>query len=372
MNLIEFSGFGRIVAGQLFKNDLQYNGYTNELDFAQESLLAAQVDGKLTDKLSATVQVLLHSSDSRSSGVEWAYFTYQHSNNLQFKLGKLRTPFFSYSDVIDVGFAYPWVHPPNQVYSEYLFSTFEGLNATYNFSHGGSAVSIEGYWGKFSGEVFVDGIQFEPEVDKLHGLVFNLSRNHFAYRLSYHKANVASFQEGISDFSHYLSSLGYKKSADSLDSAGYVYAIQTGLSYDSLDYFAHAEWRSLGSDILVFPESKGYYLTVGYNFSPLTAHFTYANQRNYLNSPVNEIPTGVNPDLDMLNLVYRNTFNYLITHDVKSYTLGLRYDLRANIAVKADISLLEGDIPTEHRSSITNQKVSEQAGMLQVGFEWMF
>ncbi|MDP2562823.1 hypothetical protein [Psychrobium sp. 1_MG-2023] len=371
-NDFTISGFGRVVGGQLFKNDYQYNGYTNEFDFGQESLFSVQIDGKITDKISATGQLLLHASDSRRSGVEWAYLSYHHNDNLHFKLGKLRTPFFNYSDVMDVGFVYPWINPPNQVYSEYVFSTFEGANVTYNVSLGDNNYFLEGYWGRFDDSVFVEGEEFNPKVKNLRGMVFNLERDNLSYRLSYHVAHVNSFQKGIDDLSQQLAGLGFAKSAKSLVSIGNVHAVQAGVSYHSLDYFARAEWMRIDSDLLIFPETQGYYATLGYNFTPFAVHFTFANHDSSFGESVQEIPLGIAPELNMLSAVYNSVFDYLSTSDVKSYTLGLRYDIQTNIALKADISWLEGCLPEEHRSVQPAADMYNQAAMLQLGVEWIF
>ena len=122
---VEISGFGRIIGGYLSTDSAKYEKYTNSIDFSQQSLLAVQGDVRITDHLSLSGQLLAHASSQRESGVEWLYLNYEPSANWRFKIGKLRTPFFRYSDVLDVGFTYPWISAPQQVYSGFLFSNYE-------------------------------------------------------------------------------------------------------------------------------------------------------------------------------------------------------------------------------------------------------
>ena len=88
---------------------------------------------------SVTAQGLFRSDSttvSGESGLEWLYLTYTPTTNLQIKIGKLRTPFFTMSDFSDVGFAYPWINPPQQVYDTYLFKTFNELFLSNVFENG--------------------------------------------------------------------------------------------------------------------------------------------------------------------------------------------------------------------------------------------
>ena len=130
---LEFSGFGRVVGGAITDKDLSFSGYDDSLSFEQQSLIALRADYSMSDNISLVGQVIGHSADTRDSGIQWLYINYRASNNLAFKLGRQRIPFFTYSDVIDVGFAYPWISPPLQVYTDYVFSEFDGISSRYDF-----------------------------------------------------------------------------------------------------------------------------------------------------------------------------------------------------------------------------------------------
>jgi len=68
----------------------------------------------------------------------------------QFKLGKLRTPFFLTIAISkDVGYAYPWISPPQQVYMVFLFEVIEGASASYEIVED-SFSQHRGYWAAVS------------------------------------------------------------------------------------------------------------------------------------------------------------------------------------------------------------------------------
>jgi len=368
---IDISGFARVVGGQLSNDSISVNGYDNKFKIGEESLFAIQVNGQLTDKISATGQLLYHSSENRDSGVEWAYLTYHHNQRLNFKLGKLRTPFFQYSDVIDVGLSYPWITPPKQVYRGYMFSTFEGANISYNFAGEELAYYFEGYWGKFDDDIVSNGLITPTTVNNLSGLVINIVDNNLSFRVSYHRGDVEIEQEFVENFTSTLTQLGFENSAQSLNTAGEVKSIQAGITYDNLNYFARVELMKVTGDIPFVPNSTGAYATLGYYFHPFTAHLTYATNNSASPSQINEIPIGSSPQLDQLAYGYKGIFNSLRNTDKDSITLGIKWDWKTNVALKMDVSIFESEIPT---STVLFERTSkiERTNLLQVGLEWVF
>jgi len=372
-NNIEVSGFARIVAG-IASNDLVVlNDYDGHIHTEEESLVAVQVDGQLTDKISATGQLLYHSADYRDSGVEWAYLTYQHNHKLTFKLGKLRTPFFKYSDVIDVGLSYPWISPPGQVYKKYMFSTFEGAKATYHFGDEQLAYSVEGYWGQFDSVIPINGYQFPTTVDDIKGAVFNIVDDKLSYRVSYHRGFVELDSDFINGVAIPLSQLGFDKSAQSLSGRGDIKFYQASITYDGLKYFTVVELVKITGDIPLVPHATAAYATFGYYFPSLTAHLTIATNNSNTSAPVNEIPTGVSPQLDQLMFGYKTVINSLNYSDVDSdsLTVGLRWDAKANLALKVDLTTFKSKLPAS--LLIDNSTVKDKrTNLLQVGLEWVF
>ncbi|MDX2369010.1 MAG: hypothetical protein QNK36_11500 [Colwellia sp.] len=370
---IEVSGFARVVAGIASNDSVIFNDYDNQIQFGEESLIAVQVDGQLTDKISATGQLLYHPADNRESGVEWAYLTYQHNHKLNFKLGKLRTPFFQYSDVIDVGVSYPWISPPGQVYKEYMFSTFEGVKATYHFAGERLAYSLEGYWGQFDSDVSTNGNKFATTVDDLQGGVFTIVDDSLSYRVSYHRGFVELDSGLIDAVVIPLSQLGFDKSAQSLSTRGDIKFYQASMTYDGLSYFTIVELIKITGDISLVPQATAAYATFGYYFHPFTAHLTIATNNSNTATPVNEIPSGVSPQLDQLMFGYKTTINALNNADLDtdSLSIGLRWDVKANLALKVDLTTFKSKLPAS-LIIIDSTSKDNRTNLLQVGLEWVF
>jgi hypothetical protein len=371
---IEISGFGRLIGGYLDDSDAKYEGYSNHLSFSQQSLFALQGDLEISETLSISAQLLAHSSSERDSGIEWLYLSYQPNQNWQFKAGKLRTSFFRFSDIIDVGFAYPWISPPQQVYSGFLFSNYEGVSATYRINANDINFDIEAYYGVYEGEFDREDEQVPIDVDEIKGIILNLSKGNLSFRAS--ATQSSDFYADVplfTQFSDALEFAGYKENADSLRFNGKAVGYQASINYDDLDYFFGAEWVKIASDLFVVPEVDAYYLTAGYNFYPFQFHASYSASQTSYNTAENLIPKGVDSGLDQLSFAYDQITQNLPLYDLDSVSIGFRWDFRHNMSAKADVTFLDGK-PGESSffTEINDPNFDRKATLYQIGLEWVF
>lgn len=371
---IEFSGFGRLIGGYLDEKTADYEGYSDNLSLSQQSLFALQTDVTITDSLNLSAQLLAHSSDKRESGIEWLYLSYEPSQNWRFKLGKLRTPFFRYSDVVDVGFAYPWILPPQQVYSAYLFSNYEGGSATYISSFDDVNFEFETYYGSYSGDLNEDDRKVTIDVEALYGAIFSINSGNFSTRFSvFNSPDFSVNVPELTQFSNTLENAGFIENAESLRFNGRATAYQVSLNYDTLDYFFAAEGMKILSDLLAVPRIDSYYFTAGYNFHPFQVHVTYAVSKSSYSASENLIPKGVNSQLDQLSFGYDQIIGSLPTLSLDSLSLGLRWDFKRSFAAKAEITFLDGS-PGDNSffNNVNNPSFNGKATLYQVGLEWVF
>jgi hypothetical protein len=371
---VEFSGFGRLIGGYLDENSANYDGYSDDLSFSQQSLFALQTDVTITETLSMSAQLLAHSSEKRESGIEWLYLSYEPSQNWRFKLGKLRTPFFRYSDVIDVGFAYPWILPPQQIYSGYLFSNYKGGSATYISNVDDLNFEFEAYYGKYEGDLNQDDNKVAIDVNGIFGAIFSINNGNFSARFSTFKSSDFSVDvPELTQFSNALESAGFIQNAESLRFDGSAMVYQASLNYDNLDYFFAAEGMKIVSDLLAVPKIDAYYFTAGYNFHPFQAHVTYSVSSSSYSTSDNLIPKGVNQQLDQLSFGYDQIIGSLPALSLNSLSLGLRWDFTRSIAAKAEITFLDGKPGVNSfYNNISDTGFNGKATLYQIGLEWVF
>jgi hypothetical protein len=371
---IEFSGFARVVAGYLDEDSASYQGYSNNLSLSEQSLVALQADIKITDTINFSTQLLAHSGDDRKSGVEWMYLSYEPNQNWRFKAGKLRTPFFRHSDVLDVGFAYPWITPPQQVYSAFLFSDYNGLTGTYRFNVSSLNFELEAYYGKYDGEFTSGNRRVDLVVDEIKGIIISATRGNLSMRISSFESS--DFYADIPEFEQLslaLDQAGFSKNAESLRFNGEAQGYQANINYDTLDYFFAAEWMKIESDLIAVPQVDAAYVTAGYNFYPFQIHLTYSVSNSTNNTVDNMIPVGVAPQLDQLYYAYDQVLSARALYSLDSLSLGLRWDFRRNMSMKAEVTFLDGKKDEDaFFSDITDPNFDRQATLYQLAVEWVF
>ncbi len=162
---VEFSltGYGSLVAGKVLSGDADGGtellkcpcyisdwgigaAYTGtEISLKQESRLGAQLQIKINEDWSAYIQAVARAYDEVIK-LDWAYLSYQISPSLSLQVGRKRIPIFYYSEFQDVGYAYYWVRPPNELYGWDL-TNYNGASLRYRTSLGDYTVSATLYAG---------------------------------------------------------------------------------------------------------------------------------------------------------------------------------------------------------------------------------
>jgi len=114
---INMNGFATVGTGLVLTEGKSYGGYDEKLRFDSGSNVGLQFSSDMGDGLNATAQFIARGSDNWSVEAEWAYISYEVTDSIKVIAGKQRSPFYMYSDYVDVGYAYHWVTPPDGVYS---------------------------------------------------------------------------------------------------------------------------------------------------------------------------------------------------------------------------------------------------------------
>lgn len=372
---LDISGFARVVGGYLDDSHARYEGYADRISVSEDSLLGLQGDLRLTESLSLTSQLLAHSGDDRDSGVEWLYASYQPQESVKIRLGQMRTPFFNLSDVLDVGFAYPYIMPPQQVYNGFLFDQYRGISLTLNSSWQNFRTGLEVYTGYFDGDTIVAAYEIPTEVEDIVGVVATLGYSNVEWRSSFFSGRVDLTIPEVDTLTRTLTRLGFSRSAATLESAGRTSALQSALAYDGLRYFARAEYIHLSSDFAVVPDTHSRYVTLGINLPPVTLHITAASSDVSYDTIRHDIPLGLDPGLDSLATSFDRVRAILPSDDLTSLSLGARWELSSNLALKAEATRLDGERNQRSFFEIDageSDAFDRKAMLYAVAVEWVF
>ena len=148
---ISFSGFG--TAG-LARSDQPYNyeRFLNERGtFKRDSVLGVQMDAKLSEQVSFTLQGKVAPSiknDTRiDATVTWAFLSWRPSNDLLFRAGRFRIPLYLNTENTDVGATFDYARLPTEIYSNSPTTDFDGIFLSKTWSLEAGELTLDGYWG---------------------------------------------------------------------------------------------------------------------------------------------------------------------------------------------------------------------------------
>ncbi len=273
------------------------NGQTTDSWRADQlSKFGTQLSYGLTDSLNATVQLTAKAEqDSWKANLEWAYLAWQANDHLLLRAGRLRTPAYMYSETLDVGFSYPWLRLPDEVYGQIQLSNYEGVDVVYSLPLSFGTLSVQAIAGQAKDrDYYLFDDFYDADYKELLGASLGLASN------DYGTLRVAYIQSQLTIDNPLL---GIDDSKGSFLSVGY--------QYDDGTWISANEWTKRTIDGPRSPDQNAFYLMGGRRFGDFLPHLTYAQ-------------------LDEEHGARQS-----------SWTLGLNYSLAANITLKGEYKQVE-------------------------------
>ena len=299
-------------------NDLAYRGsvVADEWDNRRLSRAGVQFNARISDDAEAVVQLLSRGTDDFDVEAQWAYIGYNLRPDLKIRAGRIVLPFYLHSQYLNVGYAYPWVELPTEIYGAIPIDTMEGLDANWTFNTGDINHNLNVYWGSMA--VDADGLLFD--INHQRGANLRSSFGNFTTWLSYTSSEVTLDLSG--DIPPALPGTFAPYSLD----RSYAHYTGAGLQYDNGALVMMGEWTELKIDSPDhwFPTQPAGYVMAGYRFGKLMPHVTWAfvDAQGF---------TSVTTPLGQA--LYSD-----YADRQKSWTLGARYELTTGIALKAEAS----------------------------------
>jgi hypothetical protein len=99
--------------------------------FNQDTSGGLQFTAGINDTVSFVVQFLTQGSEGYSVNTDWLYAKWVIDENWDIKIGRMRLPFFLYSEYYEIGYDYIWSRPPVEVYGLDSLTDFEGIDLRY-------------------------------------------------------------------------------------------------------------------------------------------------------------------------------------------------------------------------------------------------
>jgi hypothetical protein len=276
---VNISGFLSVGGGMVDdESSVSYDGYDDEDLTFDRNLLGLQFTGQVNERITATVQLLARSEKDYQVDAEWAYLSWQATDNGKVRVGRLRTPLYMYSDYLDVGYSYPWISAPNEVY--YLpFNNVEGVDYYVTAPLGSFDTSFQAYFGSLDSDFsFEDGTQGNASLRNQMGVAATFGKDWWNLRAAYHQVDltVDIFSAELDGF---VSQLMINPDFDYLvpritiddDKASFA---QIGINIDTGLFVAAAEHVEFEVDQSLLAKNIRDYLMVGLRLGNFLFHVT--------------------------------------------------------------------------------------------------
>lgn len=240
----------------------------------QLSKFGAQLNYGLTDTLGVTLQATAKPlQDEWQANLEWAYLSWQANDQLMVRAGRLRSPVYMYSESLDVGFSYPWLRLPDEVYSQVQLSNYEGADVVYTLPLSYGSVTFQVAAGQAKNrDYFAYDDLFSIDYGKLFGANVSLATNDYGtFRVGYVEADISTTIDGVVNAfgtPTYLQLLELKKDKGKFTSIGY--------QYDNGTWLTANEWTTRVTENDNNASIDSFYLMGGRRFGDFLAHVTYA------------------------------------------------------------------------------------------------
>lgn len=240
----------------------------------QLSKFGAQLTYGLTDTLGVTLQATAKPlQDEWQANLEWAYLSWQANDQLMVRAGRLRSPVYIYSESLDVGFSYPWLRLPDEVYSQVQLTNYEGADVVYTLPLSYGSVTFQVAAGQAKNrDYFAYDDLFSIDYGKLFGGNVSLATNDYGtFRVGYVEADISTTIDGVVNAfgtPTYLQLLELKKDKGKFTSIGY--------QYDNGTWLTANEWTTRVTENDNNASIDSFYLMGGRRFGDFLAHVTYA------------------------------------------------------------------------------------------------
>jgi len=371
-------GYASFVAGMTTdKNEFHSNNkygdgvYDQSFDFSPESRVGLQFTAQITDKLSATAQVISRGALDWKPELPWAYLAYEVNDNLQIKAGRLKAPFYMYSDYQDIGYALPWISPPRSAYvvpADYM----EGVNFLGSFSTGAIDHTIEVFGGimddtrdsETKNEINVDadivGISWTPSYDWLSIRFSYTEASNMELHTPAYDAMVPGLIAAEAAYPGTVAANVLRRA--SLDDAKLIFS-GIGIKADFEKLFIIAEFNQMDWPVSILSHQKRFYATAGYRVNDkFTPYVTFMknddNPGHHIDLDTsNGAPQSVIAPLNGLSSAFSSA------SDTTAWAIGGRYDLMPNVALKAEYQ--------SQSSTLTNNS-GDVADTLRVSVDVLF
>ena len=348
-----------------------YQRYINDQGtWQRDSLVAGQLDLRLSPQWSATAQVKLapatDKDDHWRARASWAFVGWRPDNDWLLRAGRLRAPLYLHSESLDVGVSHDMARLPHEMYSISPTNDVDGLSASRSFVIGHRDVGVDAYAGQARTEARFwsrDGVPgatrpgpfFIAIRAKMAGMVLTVRDPSLTWRLGVHAATTRPIG-GRSLAKQFPRvdlgpGIGYWQVDDAFPGPGVprTSRVRNLILTGGLEWQLGEGWRVAGEfvrmrqrDTELGSDSLGGYVALFKRFGDFTPYVSLARQQSsdeirgwYTRLTSGGLPSQL-PGAAQINGAQRQAAEGLYAFDQRSLAVGLSYALSPTARVKTE------------------------------------
>ncbi len=314
---MQFQGFLTVGATKINEKDIDYAnlGFSQHIEYRPDSLVGLQATVRHDDKTDVVTQMVAEGGNDFSPEIRWAYIRHRINDDLQIRGGRIKTPFYYYSETLDVGFSYLWTRPPPNIYISTL-SAFEGVDLSYRFNVGNSTHR----W-QFATGNLKENLSPKVKIDASNGFFTNIESNFnlITTRLGIgYTKNATVTIEGVGEHTFPIIYLDYAVIYEASQLQAMIEATQSEVSNE---------------DYPLLADSNLYLALLSYRFNNCVYQMSCAP---YLSYSFNY--TTSETDKESAKIGALEIPNYHVPTNGKYYQLGVRFNLTSKVSLKTEIA----------------------------------
>lgn len=339
-------------------------GYTHDVTYKLDTRAALQIDAKFSDRWSAVVQLVSENLDNNSwdgdinkpfvPSVEWANISYRPTDNLTIRGGRIMSPFLMTAEYRKVGYATHWLRAPVEVYGQFPFSSSDGADVSYRSTLGKATNTLRAHYGfntlrietgKAQARVYGVNDSYETGSLTLRAAYLNVhfeTPDQLGALLNPFIAAVSSLPFGMGDEA--ASAARHLEARYNTANTQEINLYALGASYDPGDWFIMAEavhTKSPG----VLQENDSGYVSGGIRVKKFTPYVTLSIlDKKHVDEdgiPLAGLPAPLAGFGGLINSIMVPIAQNPTSQQTLS--LGARWDLMTNIALKAQYDHIDLD-----------------------------
>lgn len=272
-------------------------GRSNEWDTSNYSKIAAQLNATFSPKISAQLQVIsaFESDGTYQPEIEWLNIKYSFSRDAYVRVGRVGWPTFFDSGNHDVGYSYPWAHPPSELYYLLPIQSGNGIDFLYRYGIGDARNTIKA----IAGENTINGQTVTLTSKNMLGIFDTVEYGYTTFHAGYQIRNTST----------------QNNTTGNIDPVIEHNNLSLGIIYDPGNWFLMSEWIQSRASY----KANAMYLSVGYRVKKFTPYINHSQ-----NTP-GSFASGFSPSDFQLRSANRSQ---------RSESIGMRWDFKKNFDLK--------------------------------------